>query len=166
MRPDVTEQLSGLRRVLLEVIAPELKDPYPLDILTGVCATLETLAAGWDQVPSFLRWDGEQCVALLAELLRCSEAALTSSLREEITEVVAAPPPDPADLNALTAFQLRGRETLAHAVTFIEGRPECADLLAALVAYQRERAGRYPLTTIWRPPAATAESAAGGTNAD
>ena len=59
MRPTITEQLDGLRRILEEVVAPEVKDPYPADILAGVCATLETLAVGWSEVPAFLRWDAE-----------------------------------------------------------------------------------------------------------
>ena len=35
MRPDVSEQLDGLRRILEQVVAPELLDPYPADILAG-----------------------------------------------------------------------------------------------------------------------------------
>ena len=166
MRPDVTEQLSGLRRILLDVVAPELKDPYPQDILAGVCATLETLAGGWDQVAAFLRWDGEQCAGLLEELLRCGAGDLPASLLEELAAVDATPPPDPADISALTALQLRAREALAHATSVIERRPECAEVLAHLVAYLRERAVRYPLTTVWRPPAATPSAHLGGAHAD
>src|SRR4051812_47167288 len=65
MRPTVSEQLSGVRRVLQDVVAPELDGGYPLDILDGVMSTLDALAASWMDMPAFLRWDAEVMVALL-----------------------------------------------------------------------------------------------------
>ena len=59
MRPNVSEQLSGMRRVLGDVIAPDLEGGYPRDILDGVMSTLDALAASWLEVPAFLRWDAE-----------------------------------------------------------------------------------------------------------
>src|SRR5438045_8388203 len=65
MRPNVSEQLSGMRRVLEDVVAPDLERGYPRDILDGVMSTLDALAASWMDVPAFLRWDGERMVTLL-----------------------------------------------------------------------------------------------------
>ena len=130
MRPSVSEQLTGLSRILREVVAPHLTDPYPVDILEGVCGTLEMLAAGWQQVPAFQSWDIEQSAAILQEL-------------------GIAPAAGGA---ALDDAQRAVRQQLADAVPLISADPE---LLARFTAFLRERAARYPLTGYGRPPAPT-----------
>ena len=129
MRPSVSEQLEGLSRILREAVVPHLADPYPIDILDGVCGTLDMLGAAWEQVPDFQRWDIEQSSALLAELGVTPTAG--GSLQEQQDAV---------------------RQALTDAIPRISTDPELLTRYAALV---RERAARYPLTGFGRPPAAT-----------
>jgi hypothetical protein len=156
VRPNVTEQLQGLRRILTEVVAPELTDPYPADILAGVCATLDALATGWLEVPGYLRWDSDITAGLLAELL-----AVAPGLDPAAASIEAAgTAPDPADVEALEAHHVRVREALVLAVPALTA-PEGTDgdglddLRRRVAAHLRERATRYPLRTVWRPPTQT-----------
>jgi hypothetical protein len=148
VRPSVTEQLDGLRRILAEVVAPELKDPYPLDILAGVRSTLETLAAGWSEVPAFLRWDAEVTSHILREV-----TSSVDSTDSSVRDTIAAPIPDPTDFGALEAHHRQLRAALEIVVPVIAEREELRDTYARLVAHFRERAERYPLKTVWRPAA-------------
>ena len=131
MRPSVPEQLAGLSRILREAVAPHLADPYPIDILQGVCGTLDMLAAAAEQVPDFQRWDIEQSAALLGAL--GSEPHLKGSLEEQQGAV---------------------RQSLADAVPRLSADPE---LLARYTAFLRERAARYPLVGYGPPPAPTSK---------
>jgi hypothetical protein len=153
VRPTITEQLDGLRRILQEVVAPEVTDPYPADILAGVCATLETLAAGWSEVPAFLAWDAQASLRVLAEVLAVEGPHLTEQVGLEARAVVEAPSPDTADFAALEAYHRRVRSALELAIPVITGRDELSETRTHLVVVLRERAERYPLKTVWRPSA-------------
>ena len=136
MRPSVTEQLEGLRRILWEVVAPELTDAYPRDILSGVCATLESLAAGWQQVPAFLDWDARAAAALVAGLGGDG--------------VQVAQDADPFTIAQLEARHRDSRAALEQAIPTIAEREDLGELRTQVVAYLRERAQRYPLKAVWR----------------
>lgn len=153
MRPSVTEQLNGLRRILDEVVAPELQDPYPADILAGVCATLETLAEGWARVPAFLLWDVAATSALLADLRQTAGPALEPELTTDIARLLDSPQPDASDVLALEAHHGQVRAALERAVPVIADRAELRELYTRLAALMRERSRRYPLTSVWRPAA-------------
>jgi hypothetical protein len=155
VRPSITEQLNGLRRILEEVVAPELQDPYPADILAGVCATLETIAEGWARVPAFLMWDAEATTVLLADLRQTAGPTLDHGLASDIAELLKTPPPEASDITALEAHHRQARALLERAVPTIAERPELGELYTRLAALMRERGQRYPLTTIWRPAAAS-----------
>jgi hypothetical protein len=127
VRPTVSEQLAALSRILREAVSPHLTDPYPVDILEGVCSTLDMLAASHGQVADFQRWDIEQSTALLGAL--GSEPHLEGSLDDQQRAV---------------------RESLAEAVPRLSADPE---MLARYTAFLRERAARYPLVGYGRPPA-------------
>ena len=45
MRPDVSELLGGVRRILDETVAPEVGSAYALDVLRGATAVRWTLVA-------------------------------------------------------------------------------------------------------------------------
>jgi len=152
MRPDVSEQLDGLRGILERIVAPELHDPYPADILAGVCATLESLSSGWRRVPAFLQWDAEMTVALLREVLATVE--LDDALDAQLRVLVFADPPDAANLSALEARHTQARLALAAAMPVIMEAPELRELRTYLAAHLRERADRYPLKSVWRPAGA------------
>jgi hypothetical protein len=134
VRPSVTEQLEGLRRILEEVVAPELADPYPQDILAGVCATLESIAAGWQQVPAFLDWDARASAALVAH----------------VDQDFVATPADPLDIADLEVRHRESRAALEKAIPIIAERDDLGELRTQLAAHFRERNSRYPLKTIWR----------------
>jgi hypothetical protein len=155
MRPDVSEQLDGLRQILERVIAPELHDPYPLDILAGVTATLETLSTAWRQVPAFLSWDSEMSAALLRQVLT-SDVELDDAVDDKVRAVVLEDAPDPSDVAALEARNQRVREALSAAMPTIMEAGELRELRTYLAAHLRERANRYPLKTVWRPAGAPA----------
>jgi hypothetical protein len=153
VRPSVSEQLDGLKRILQEVVAPELTDPYPSDILAGVCATLETLAAGWSEVPAFLRWDAEAASEILSEVLSADGLQLDERLAAQVNEALAAPIPDPADFTALEAYHRQVRAALELTVPVISEHEELRETRTRLVDLFRERVDRYPLKTVWRPSA-------------
>jgi len=125
MRPDPTEQLNGIRRVLAETVAPLVHDPYVADVLTGLLATLGLLAEGWAQVPAFLRWDSEATGAVL------------SGAGYE----VPPGPDDPLDLAAWQAHHRDVRRRLEAAVpTLVDD-----DLATArMIQLFRDRADRFP----------------------
>lgn len=125
MRPDVSEQLNGMRRVLQDVVAPEV-DGYPLDILDGVMSTLDALAASWADVPAFLRWDAGEMVRLLDG------------------HEVPPEPDDALDIRALEAWHARLRWLLQERVPELLGEE--------LTAHLKARAERFPIRPETRMP--------------
>lgn len=131
MRPTVSEQLDGIRQVLAEVVAPEVRDPYPAAVLAGALATLELLAGAWADVPAFLRWDADATAGVLA-LVDVS---------------VPSPPTDLLDLAALQAHHREVRGVLEQSMPTVVAH---ADARRAVVQLFRERAARFPMHA--RPP--------------
>jgi len=117
--PTVTDQLRELRRVLDDVVMPEVSGSYARDTLTSALATLKMLEGAWDRVVPFLLWDNEQLSRLLGD---------------------DADRPDPSDFTAVHQRNLELRDALARMVQ--DGREP-----APLVAYFRERIARYPFTS-------------------
>lgn len=126
MRPTVSEQLSGLRRLLSEVVQPEVSDPYAADVLAGALTTLDLLADAWARVPSFLRWDIVSTGEVL-DLVGVARPAL---------------PDDLLDLEALHECHRRTRELLVEAMPQVLERPEAG---TAVVQLFRDRVARYPI---------------------
>jgi hypothetical protein len=126
MRPTYAEQLTGLRKVLEDVVVPQITDAYPADVLDGVLGALATLAEAWAVVPAFLRWDSAATVVVLA-----------------LVGVDAPPPPeDLLDLDALEAHHREVRGLLEAAMPSVLANDEAR---RAVVTLFRERVGRYPL---------------------
>ncbi len=50
MRPTLSEQITGARRVLVELAAPEVSDSYLQEQITFAAAALEHAAARWPHV--------------------------------------------------------------------------------------------------------------------
>jgi hypothetical protein len=119
MYPTVTDQLRELRRVLNDVVMPEINGSYAIDTLSSVLSTLKMLEGAWDRVVPFLLWDNEQLIGLLGD---------------------DGPAPDPSDFTAVHLRNLELRERLATAVR--DGSDP-----APLVAYFRERIARYPFAS-------------------
>lgn len=153
MRPTLTEQLAGLSRILADVIRPELADPYPKDILDGVCGALDAIAAGWHDVAAFLEWDAGRTEAVLEEALATSPSAFAPDMAAQIHELLArqAEVSDRVDLAGLQERQREARQVLAAATGTIADRDELAGVRSAVTALMRERAARYPVKPVWRP---------------
>lgn len=126
MRPTPPEQLRGIRQVLAEVVAPQVTDAYPADVLAGALAALDLLADAWPEVPAFLRWDAEETTRVLA--LAGIEAP--------------GPPGDQLDLEALEGHTVAVRGLLEQHMAAVLDHP---DARAAAVAHIRARSARYPL---------------------
>ncbi|HEY2301019.1 MAG TPA: hypothetical protein VGH66_03965 [Acidimicrobiales bacterium] len=128
MYPTVTDQLRELRRVLNDVVMPEVSGSYARDTLSTAMATLQMLEGAWDRVLPFLLWDNEQLTALVGELEPQSE------------------PPDPSDFTAVHRRNLDLRDRLAGRIR--DGQEVGpAPPIAALTAYFRARIARYPFAS-------------------
>jgi hypothetical protein len=147
MRPTITEQLDGLRRILAETIAPEVTSPYPAEILGGVIGALDALQANWHRIPAFLLWDIETTAGVLDAARPLLEAGL-------IAEIAAAKADnDLTDLTALENNQVRMRELLVKAMPAIIADPDATEAYPRMIALFRERAERFPFSMAARPPA-------------
>ncbi len=124
MFPTVTDQLRELRRVLADVVMPEVTGSYATDTLSSALATLKMLERAWDRVVPFLVWDNEQLIGLLGD-------------------AGAADRPDSSDFGAVHERNLALRERLATTVR------DFPDEVAtdALTAYFRQRIARYPFSS-------------------
>jgi len=145
MRPTVTEQLDGLRRILAEAVAPEVTAPYPAEILGSVVGALNALQANLHAIPNFLRWD----IETTAGVLDAAKPLLGVDLVAEIDAAEAWD--DPADLAALETRQVRLRGLLVVAMPAILADRGTA--YGKMIALFRERAERFPFSMAARPPA-------------
>jgi hypothetical protein len=147
MHPTITEQLDGLRRILAEVVVPEVTSPYPAEILGSVIGALDALQLNWHRIPAFLRWD----IETTAGVLDAARPLLDADLVAEIAAVAAWG--DLADLAALETGQARMRALLVKAMPAILADPHRTDAYPRMIALFRERAERFPFSMAARPPA-------------
>jgi hypothetical protein len=126
MRPTVEEQLEGIRRVIAEVVAPGITDPYAAAVLSSALDTLGLLAEASDEVPAFWRWDRDATAAVLAM----------------IGIPVPEAPVDLLDLTALYEHQRDVRGLLERAMPTIVANPGAR---AACIQLFRDRAARFPM---------------------
>ena len=143
MRPTITEQLAGIRRILADVVAPEVHGAYPLDMLRGIEANLAMLERSWTQVAPFLAWDNAET----ARVLEAAQPVVDDQLGARIGAVIADAEPDPLDVVALESRNTRLREVLADAVPVLAaGGASTADAYAQVCHHLRQRIDRFPLT--------------------
>lgn len=143
MRPTVSEQLAGVRRILAEVIAPEVTGAYPVDMLRGVLANLQMLETSWTQIAPFLAWDN----AGTERVLEHAAAVIDDETATRIRAALVAAPTDHTDVAALEDHNVVLRGLLAEIVPPLAGGGDhTADAYAELRAHLRERIGRFPLT--------------------
>jgi hypothetical protein len=155
VRPDISEQLDGIRRVLTQVIAPHVTDPYAASILNGLLGALGGLAAGWALVPPFLRWDADGTAAVLTAARPYLGDGLAAELDGVLDQALGAD----CDVMALELYHRRVRALLERAVPAIVEQPTINSLL---VGHLRARIERFPLAMA--PP--TANPQTGGISAD
>ena len=146
MRPTVEEQLQGTCRILEDVVAPCVADPFARTILDGLIANLRMLTDALPAVPGFLRHDNMATLRLLSNL----RDALAPGLAERIDQAMAVPEPDVADGQAQDERNRLLRELLAAAVCS-EGLT--SDMHRAIVQHMTERASRVPMRYVPTAPA-------------
>jgi hypothetical protein len=125
MFPTVTDQLRELRRVLNDVVMPEVSGSYAADTLASALSTLKMLEGAWDRVVPFLLWDNEQLAGLLVD------------------DDPEAVDPDPSDF---TAVHLRNLELRGRLAAFIRDSSGAVPS-EALTGYFRQRIARYPFAS-------------------
>jgi hypothetical protein len=143
VRPDISEQLDGIRRVLTQVIAPQVTDPYATSVLNGLVGALGSLAAGWALVPPFLRWDADGTAAVLM----AARPYLDDGLAADLDDVLDQVPGADCDVLVLELHHRRLRALLERAVPDIVEQPTISSLL---VGHLRGRIERFPLSMV--PP--------------
>jgi hypothetical protein len=125
MRPDLTEQLRGIRQVMAETVALEVHDPYVVDVLSGLLSNLDILADAWTEIPAFLRWDSEAT----SEVLRLAGYQV---------------PPGPEDPLDLSAWRAHHRDVRARLEAAIPSLVEDEAATGKMIRLFRDRADRYP----------------------
>jgi hypothetical protein len=151
VRPTVSEQLAGVRRILADVIAPEVTGAYPVDMLRGVLANLEMLERSWMHIVPFLVWDN----AGTERVLEHAAAVVDHETADRIRASLVAAPTDATDVAALDEHNTVLRGLLAEIVPpLASGGARTADAYAELRAHLRERIGRFPLTMTAPMPGA------------
>lgn len=135
MRPNVTEQLEGMCRILETAVAPELSGSYTLETLRSLIANVRMLGRAWHQLLPFLHWDN----AAMSALLDDARASVDAALRLRIESALAEVPADAADALAAEARNDQLRALLVESLADESAvRERSADHLA-------ERSRRYPL---------------------
>ena len=76
MRPTLSEQIMGARRVLVELAAPEVSDSYTQEQIAFAAAALEHAAARWAEMLPDLVTD----IRALEEVLGIEPAALEEAV--------------------------------------------------------------------------------------
>ncbi len=138
MRPTLSEQLRGLRRILDQVVAPAVEGDYERSTLEGVIRSLEMLEQRVDDVGPFLTWDNLETASLLRSIV--PRLALSEQIDSPCT--VGA-----GDIVALDAENERLRGVLAAVLPVLVSDPSMADLYAKVIAHLRVRLSRYPFTS-------------------
>jgi hypothetical protein len=144
VRPTLSEQLAGVARILAQIVAPAIHDPYPADVLGGLIATLDAIAASWTDIPAYLAWDAAEMVAVLSALGDGLDADRRGALAALADDVGG----DPFDIQALEDRH-RALLTLLADTVAAGLPPEDAHRVAV---HLRERAARYPVVATQRMP--------------
>jgi hypothetical protein len=145
MRPTVEEQLRGTCRILENVVAPCVSEPFARTILDGLVANLRMLAAALPAVAGFLRYDNEATLGLLSAL----REALAPELAARIDQAMAIPEPDVVDGPALAERNRILRELLAAAVCSAALAP---DMHRSILQHMIDRASRVPMRYVPTAP--------------
>jgi len=141
MRPTVEEQLQGTCRILENVVAPCVTDPYARTLLGGLIGNLRMLSVALPAVPSFLASDNRSTAALLGQL----QTVVAPDLAERIEVALAQPEPDATDMTSLDQRNCQLRELFSQALCGTGLTPE---MRAAALRHMSERAARAPMRYV------------------
>ena len=151
MRPSVEEQLLGTCRVLEQLVAPCVADPYARTILEGLISNLRMLTSALPAVPGFLSSDNRATAGLLGQF----QGVVAPELAAGIALALEQPEPDGADMTALDQRNCELRELFSQALSDAGLTPA---LRAAAIVHMSARAARTPMRyvpTITPPAQAT-----------
>ena len=146
MRPTVQEQLQGTCRILENVVAPCIGDPFARTILDGLVANLRMLSGAVPALTGFQRHDNQATLRLLSTL----RDALAPALAARIDQALSVAEPDVADAQAQDERNRLLRELLATSVCSEDLTP---DMHRAIVQHMAERASRMPMRYVPTAPA-------------
>jgi hypothetical protein len=138
LRPTIHEQLTGVCRILEDVVRPVLSSAYSEYVLSDLVSNVRMLSEALPKLPSFLSWDNAACLAILADL----SGVVGGTLSAAIEEAIDGPSPDPLDWRALDARNERLRALLALAVRSNELGE---DQLQRITRHLAERAAKNPI---------------------
>jgi hypothetical protein len=148
LRPTIDEQLIGICRILEDVVQPALSTSYPKHVLNGLVSNIRMLSDALPEIPCFLSWDNDGCLAILRDLRGVVRGTLLAAIEEEID----LPSPDLCDWPALDARNERLRELLSLAVRSNELEEE---ELQRITQHLAQRAARNPIRFAIVLPKAT-----------
>lgn len=148
MRPNIEEQLGGTCRILEQVIAPAVKDPYATDILRALVSNLRMLGSAIPALPEFLVWDNDATLSLIESV----SAALPPELADRTSAGVRRLPPTSVRMDTLNERneQLRGILT-----EIISSGHLDADSETLLMDHLQQRAARSPIRFATALPSAS-----------
>lgn len=135
----MTDQLSGIRRILDQIIAPELREGYPSQVLRGIAKNLAMLEGAWSRILPFLEWD----TTATAVLLEQAAPHVDDALAQRITEGVGQELPS-GSLEDLEQRNTELRGLLAEAIHALAQREEAAAVRQRIKEHLVERTRRYP----------------------
>jgi hypothetical protein len=139
VRPGMTDQLSGIRRILEEIIAPELREGYPSQVLRGIVKNLAMLEGAWVRILPFLEWDNPATAALLEEAAPHVDAGLRQRITESLVRGVHS-----GSLEELEQRNTELRGLLADAVHQLARQEDAAAVRRHIRDHFLERTRRYP----------------------
>ena len=141
MRPTVEEQLQGTCRILENVVAPCVADPYARTLLAGLIGNLRMLGGAFPAIAGFLVVDNRSTAALLARF----QAVVAPDLVARIGTALAQAEPDATDMALLEQRNCELRELFSQALC---GNCLSPELRAAALAHMSERAARAPMRYV------------------
>ena len=141
MRPSIEEQLVGTCRVLENVVAPCVADPYARTMLEGLIANLRMLTSALPAVPGFLDSDNRATATLLGQF----QAVVAPDLAARIALALRQPEPDATDTRALDRRNSELRELFSQALCGTGLTPE---MRGAALEHMSARAARSPMRYV------------------
>ena len=135
----MTDQLSGIRRILDEIIAPELREGYPSQVLRGVVKNLAMLEGAWVRILPFLEWDTQATAALLEAAAPLVDDDLAQRIEGSLSQG-----PWARSLEELEQHNTDLRGLLTEVIAQLPEGGETAQVQEQIKAHLVERTGRYP----------------------
>jgi hypothetical protein len=134
----MTDQLTGIRRILEQIIAPELREGYPSQVLRGIVKNLAMLEGAWTRILPFLEWDTTATAALLDEAAPNLDGDLARRIGEKVRQELPS-----GSLEDLEQRNTELRGLLAEAIHQLAQQDGGAGL-ARIEEHLVERTRRYP----------------------